>query len=232
MYLCPKGFNGTYKLLVRRVWGQVITGKVSVELIAHYGTPEVKRNQPPDSPGQGRRPPSPSCWRRPPQRENQRPASRRGQRRHRPDRHEPPSARPADGCPGRSQCHRGLERRQPGRRHQRRRRRGGDPLVLPFAVQGAVGYQPIIITLPEGANLAATGGRSRPIAATSASVACPCSPRSRRSPPSTTAPASPRRRAIRTASAAPRTAACKRPAGNSSPLPRPTFGRCPERGWG
>ena len=43
MYLCPKGFDGTYKLLVRRVWGQVITGKVSVELIAHYGTPEVKR---------------------------------------------------------------------------------------------------------------------------------------------------------------------------------------------
>ncbi len=29
--------------------------------------------------------------------------------------------------------------------------------MLPFAIQGAVGYQPIIITLPEGANLAATG---------------------------------------------------------------------------
>jgi len=28
--------------------------------------------------------------------------------------------------------------------------------VFPF-IQGAVGYQPIIITLPEGANLAATG---------------------------------------------------------------------------
>ena len=43
-------------------------------------------------------------------------------------------------------------------RHDRRHGHGHDttPIVTPFVIQGAVGYQPIIITLPEGANLAAT----------------------------------------------------------------------------
>ena len=43
IYVCPKGFSGTYKLLVRRVWGQVITGKVSVEVVLHYNTAKAKR---------------------------------------------------------------------------------------------------------------------------------------------------------------------------------------------
>lgn len=36
-YVCPKGFNGDYKILVKRVWGEVVGGKVNVELIAHSG---------------------------------------------------------------------------------------------------------------------------------------------------------------------------------------------------
>ena len=36
VYVCPKGFDGTYRLLVRRVWGNVTAGKVNVEVITHY----------------------------------------------------------------------------------------------------------------------------------------------------------------------------------------------------
>jgi len=39
-YVLPQGFSGQYKVLVRRVWGQVATGKVTVDVFTHYGTPE------------------------------------------------------------------------------------------------------------------------------------------------------------------------------------------------
>jgi tetratricopeptide (TPR) repeat protein len=38
VYVCPRGFDGTYKLLARRVWGNVTTGKVNVEVMTHYRT--------------------------------------------------------------------------------------------------------------------------------------------------------------------------------------------------
>ena len=38
---CPQGFSGQYKVLVRRIWGQVATGKVTVDVYTHDGTPEV-----------------------------------------------------------------------------------------------------------------------------------------------------------------------------------------------
>ena len=37
-YVCPKGFDGKYRVLVRRVWGKVTTGKVNVEVITNLGT--------------------------------------------------------------------------------------------------------------------------------------------------------------------------------------------------
>jgi tetratricopeptide (TPR) repeat protein len=36
VYVCPKGFEGTYRMLVRRVWGNVTAGKVTVEVYTHY----------------------------------------------------------------------------------------------------------------------------------------------------------------------------------------------------
>ena len=36
VYVCPKGFDGTYRLKVWRVWGKVTTGKVTVEVITHF----------------------------------------------------------------------------------------------------------------------------------------------------------------------------------------------------
>jgi hypothetical protein len=38
VYVCPKGFDGKYRMLVRRVWGNVVAGKVSVEVMTHYRT--------------------------------------------------------------------------------------------------------------------------------------------------------------------------------------------------
>ncbi len=40
-YVCPKGFDGTYRLLVRRVWGNVTAGKVNVEVITHCNTADA-----------------------------------------------------------------------------------------------------------------------------------------------------------------------------------------------
>ncbi|NQU24310.1 MAG: hypothetical protein HQ567_23760, partial [Candidatus Nealsonbacteria bacterium] len=35
-YVCPKGFDGTYRILVRRVWGKVTSGRVKVEVFKHF----------------------------------------------------------------------------------------------------------------------------------------------------------------------------------------------------
>jgi hypothetical protein len=40
-YVLPQGFSGQYKVLVRRIWGQVATGKVTVDVYTHFGTPDV-----------------------------------------------------------------------------------------------------------------------------------------------------------------------------------------------
>ena len=39
-YVLPQGFSGNYKLRLRRIWGQVATGKVTVDIYTHYGTPQ------------------------------------------------------------------------------------------------------------------------------------------------------------------------------------------------
>jgi hypothetical protein len=36
VYVCPKGFDGTYHLKAWRVWGKVNTGKVTVEITTHF----------------------------------------------------------------------------------------------------------------------------------------------------------------------------------------------------
>jgi hypothetical protein len=41
VYVCPKGFDGRYRLLVRRVWGNITAGKVNVEVTTHDLTPQA-----------------------------------------------------------------------------------------------------------------------------------------------------------------------------------------------
>ena len=38
VYVCPQGFSGNYRLLVRRVFGKVVGDKVTVEVCTHYLT--------------------------------------------------------------------------------------------------------------------------------------------------------------------------------------------------
>ncbi|MBI1902232.1 MAG: VWA domain-containing protein [Planctomycetia bacterium] len=35
-YVCPEGFNGDYKILLRRVWGKPAGGKVTVKVVSHF----------------------------------------------------------------------------------------------------------------------------------------------------------------------------------------------------
>ena len=38
IYCCPKAFSGNYQVLIRRVFGKLTTGSVSVEVITHFNT--------------------------------------------------------------------------------------------------------------------------------------------------------------------------------------------------
>ncbi|MBQ6616678.1 MAG: VWA domain-containing protein [Thermoguttaceae bacterium] len=40
-YVCPKGFNGDYRLAVKKLWGNVIGGKVKVELFTHVNADDL-----------------------------------------------------------------------------------------------------------------------------------------------------------------------------------------------
>ncbi|HET6884120.1 MAG TPA: VWA domain-containing protein, partial [Pirellulales bacterium] len=42
-YVLPKGFNGDYRILVRRVWGKVTANKVTVDVIWHYWTKKERK---------------------------------------------------------------------------------------------------------------------------------------------------------------------------------------------
>jgi hypothetical protein len=41
-YVVPRAFAGDYKILIRRVWGKVTAGKVTVDIVSQYGTMEQK----------------------------------------------------------------------------------------------------------------------------------------------------------------------------------------------
>ena len=40
-YVCPKGFNGDYRLAIKKLWGEVIGGKVKVELYTHVNADDL-----------------------------------------------------------------------------------------------------------------------------------------------------------------------------------------------
>ncbi len=41
-YVCAKAFSGRYRAMLRRVWGRPTAGKVRVDVITNYGTPQQK----------------------------------------------------------------------------------------------------------------------------------------------------------------------------------------------
>lgn len=45
VYICPEAFSGTYKMHLRRVWGKVTAGKVTVDLYTNYGTKQMQHER-------------------------------------------------------------------------------------------------------------------------------------------------------------------------------------------
>lgn len=45
VYVCPQGFNGDYRMLLRRVWGKLTTDSVTVDIFLHHGSPAQKHHR-------------------------------------------------------------------------------------------------------------------------------------------------------------------------------------------
>jgi hypothetical protein len=150
-YIVPQGFSGQYKLLLRRVWGQVATGKVTVDVITHSGTPRMRHLR------------------------KQIPVGERdavvsfdlddGRRTERLDQVQLANATKQQLDVSRAvlaQQLAAIETPSPGSNGGTTNPPGpiaGGPQgnrFLPFGARGGVGYQPVIQTLPEGTNMSAT----------------------------------------------------------------------------
>jgi hypothetical protein len=154
VYVCPKGFEGKYRLLVRRVWGNVVAGKVSVEVMTHYRTAnvaDVRKKIPLDKDQaivvfelkDGRR--------KEPLRDQQVANAAEGQL----AMNRQILAQQLDGSMDPAAMQALAAGRSAGSSYTGGGTggNGGDPLAsLPFLRGGAVGYQPVITILPEGAN--------------------------------------------------------------------------------
>jgi hypothetical protein len=44
IYECPEGFSGVYRLLLRRIWGNVTAGQAMVDIYTHYGDPQQEEH--------------------------------------------------------------------------------------------------------------------------------------------------------------------------------------------
>lgn len=145
-YVCPEAFDGTYRVLVRRVWGKVTGGKVNVEVIHHYRSPNavVVRKRIPLENDQalvafdlegGRRKESLQGHQIANTARTQLAVGRQVLAQQLAGAIDPAAMQSLAGS--------------------RARVSNSSMSFWPF-VSGAVGYQPVIVTLPEGANLAAT----------------------------------------------------------------------------
>ena len=148
-YTCPEAFDGKYRILVRRVWGKPTAGRATVDLYLHYGTNrlEHKRQQIPIGEDDvlvtfdlqnGRRLESLE--------EHQLAHAASQQMDLRRDVLAQQLNAAADT---------GILGQLLSSRSQATANEGG-AVVPGFIMPGAVGYQPVIITLPEGAQLFAT----------------------------------------------------------------------------
>jgi hypothetical protein len=45
VYVCPKGFAGTYRVRIRRVWGEVTAGKVTVDVYTHLRSGDMQHER-------------------------------------------------------------------------------------------------------------------------------------------------------------------------------------------
>ncbi len=147
VYVVPKGFDGTYRLLLRRIWGDVTAGTVNVDVYKHYRTSDevrLRKRVPLDNDEalvvfemeDGRR--------AEPLAEHMVANAAVAQVAVNQQVLAQQLAAAAD--------HRALRDYALARQAMAGETPNDNPLFAPF--RGAVGYQPVIITLPEGANLA------------------------------------------------------------------------------
>ncbi len=45
VYVCPKGFAGTYRVMIHRVWGEVAAGKVTVDVDTHFHSGDTQHER-------------------------------------------------------------------------------------------------------------------------------------------------------------------------------------------
>jgi tetratricopeptide (TPR) repeat protein len=141
-YICPEGFAGTYKAHIQRVWGDVTAGKVTVEVFINYGTDEVKHEKQQVELGENG---AVVVFELP-----------KGRRNEPIEEQQIASAVDRQQAISRSILGQQLNDLQESGAIPTRP--GVDPRLDPRFVLGgggAVGFQPVIITLPEGTNLAA-----------------------------------------------------------------------------
>ncbi len=155
IYVCPEGFSGTYRALIRRVWGQMTAGKVQVEVVTHLGTDKQKRiAQILDLKNDetmvvfdltdGRRKES-----------LQEEQTRNALVDQLTIRQQILAQQIAAAVDPRALAGLAASRTSSGGNNSAGT--GSGSYYFPWLVRGAVGYQPVIITLPEGTNLAVTG---------------------------------------------------------------------------
>ena len=145
VYVCPQGFDGTYRMLLRRVWGKPTAGKVTVDVYTNYNTDRNQKVRRVISLGSD---------------EALVTFDLLGGRRREPlaDR------QVANAVDGQLKVRRDILAQQIGvlndpstaAGNQVARQRQFNPFNRPFRGGGAVGFQPVITVLPEGANLSAT----------------------------------------------------------------------------
>lgn len=148
-YTCPQAFDGTYRLLVRRVWGKPTAGRVTVDLFRHYGTDQVEhqRQQIPVGDEDAMVTFDLQGGRRVESLEEHQVANAAAQQ---IEMRRDVLAQQLNAAADPSALGALLSSRSQATATEQ-----GD-VVPGFILPGAVGYQPVIITLPEGAQLAAT----------------------------------------------------------------------------
>jgi len=146
VYVCPKGFDGTYRLLVRRVWGKITAGKVKVEVVKHFRSKQADRIARTVSLTDDKAMVVFDL-------EN-------GRRREALKEHQVAHAANVEMAVGRQilaqQIAAAADPAAMRSLAMSRRAFNRQGALAPFFGNRAVGYQPVIITLPEGANMMAT----------------------------------------------------------------------------
>ncbi len=162
VYTCPKAFSGTYQVLIRRVFGNVPTGSVRVIVNTHYNPLATENKE--------------TVWEKVPVKEGESLVKfdlNEGRRKE--SIRETQIANAAVAVIGQHRQNAILAQQmaqlndpnaanalaaaqQNAASAAAAQAQQLNPLALfPNAFRGAVGYQPIIITLPEGTNMSATG---------------------------------------------------------------------------